>query len=597
MSAAEPHADRPHRLPRARRGRGRDVRAHRRAATVADVQAAHLRAAALLRGVPARPRVHRGARHHRADLRHLPGRLPDERGAGDGGRVRRRDRRRPDPRPAPAASTAASGSRATRCTSTCCTRPTSSATTSAIEMARDHREIVERGLQMKKAGNALMTRRRRARDPPDQRARRRLLPRADAGRAARAGRPARARARDRARDRALDRRRCRSPTSSASPSSSRSREPGEYPIDRGRIVSDRGLDIAPARVRRARRRGARRALQRAARAHPRARQLPAGPLARYSLDFDALSAARARGRARGRARADVPQPVPEHRRAQRRAGAGVRRGARDHRRATSRPTRRRSRSSRAAAVGHGATEAPRGLLYHRYEIDDDGTILDARIVPPTSQNQRAIEEDLRAVVAARTSTSPTTSCALRCEQAIRNHDPCISCATHFLDLDGRAWLSAVLVIGVGNALRGDDGAGLGGRARLRERGVGGASSTRASRSALLDAVGGRATRSCSSTRALRRRARHRPPPRRRAPRRCPRGCAARRRRTRSASPRRSSSRARSAGCPARLVVYGDRGRALRRRRAAVAGGRGGRRRVAAAVRSHAVCSRSAPPPQ
>ena len=51
-----------------------------------------------------------------------------------------------------------------------------------------------------------------------------------------------------------------------------------------------------------------------------------------------------------------------------------------------------------AGVGHGATEAPRGLLYHRYEIDDDGTILDARIVPPTSQNQRAIEEDLRAVV-------------------------------------------------------------------------------------------------------------------------------------------------------------------------------------------------------
>ena len=49
-------------------------------------------------------------------------------------------------------------------------------------------------------------------------------------------------------------------------------------------------------------------------------------------------------------------------------------------------------------VGHGATEAPRGMLYHRYEIDEQGTILDARIVPPTSQNQRAIEEDLRAVV-------------------------------------------------------------------------------------------------------------------------------------------------------------------------------------------------------
>ena len=85
------------------------------------------------------------------------------------------------------------------------------------------------------------------------------------------------------------------------------------------------------------------------------------------------------------------------------------------------------------AVGHGATEAPRGLLYHRYEIDDDGTILDARIVPPTSQNQRAIEEDLRAVVE-RHVDLPDDELTLRCEQAVRNHDPCISCSTHFLDL-------------------------------------------------------------------------------------------------------------------------------------------------------------------
>jgi coenzyme F420-reducing hydrogenase alpha subunit len=86
-----------------------------------------------------------------------------------------------------------------------------------------------------------------------------------------------------------------------------------------------------------------------------------------------------------------------------------------------------------AGVGHGATEAPRGLLYHRYEIDADGTILDAKIVPPTSQNQLAIEEDLRAVVE-RHLDLPDDQLRLRCEQAIRNHDPCISCATHFLDL-------------------------------------------------------------------------------------------------------------------------------------------------------------------
>jgi sulfhydrogenase subunit alpha len=52
-----------------------------------------------------------------------------------------------------------------------------------------------------------------------------------------------------------------------------------------------------------------------------------------------------------------------------------------------------------AGVGYGASEAPRGLCYHRYRIDEDGTILDAKIVPPTSQNQQTIEEDLRKIEA------------------------------------------------------------------------------------------------------------------------------------------------------------------------------------------------------
>jgi coenzyme F420-reducing hydrogenase alpha subunit len=87
-----------------------------------------------------------------------------------------------------------------------------------------------------------------------------------------------------------------------------------------------------------------------------------------------------------------------------------------------------------ASVGYGATEAPRGLLWHRYELDGEGTILDARIVPPTSQNQRAIEHDLRWFVE-RYAELPDEELGLRCEQAIRNHDPCISCATHFLQLE------------------------------------------------------------------------------------------------------------------------------------------------------------------
>jgi sulfhydrogenase subunit alpha len=87
-----------------------------------------------------------------------------------------------------------------------------------------------------------------------------------------------------------------------------------------------------------------------------------------------------------------------------------------------------------AGTGHGASEAPRGMLYHRYRLDDRGTILDAKIVPPTSQNQRSIEDDLRAFVSEHTDLSDD-ELRHRCEQAIRNYDPCISCATHFLHLE------------------------------------------------------------------------------------------------------------------------------------------------------------------
>ena len=86
-----------------------------------------------------------------------------------------------------------------------------------------------------------------------------------------------------------------------------------------------------------------------------------------------------------------------------------------------------------AATGYGATEAPRGILYHRYRIDDEGVILDAKIVPPTSQNQKTIESDLWRFVPPRIDL-PNDKLTWQCEQAIRNYDPCISCATHFLNL-------------------------------------------------------------------------------------------------------------------------------------------------------------------
>jgi coenzyme F420-reducing hydrogenase alpha subunit len=86
------------------------------------------------------------------------------------------------------------------------------------------------------------------------------------------------------------------------------------------------------------------------------------------------------------------------------------------------------------STGHGWSEAPRGVLYHRYRLDDTGHIQDAKIVPPTAQNLRMMEADLRAFVAPRVDM-PVDRLTWECEQAVRNYDPCISCATHFLKLD------------------------------------------------------------------------------------------------------------------------------------------------------------------
>ncbi|MFN3750812.1 MAG: Ni/Fe hydrogenase subunit alpha [Thiobacillus sp.] len=90
-----------------------------------------------------------------------------------------------------------------------------------------------------------------------------------------------------------------------------------------------------------------------------------------------------------------------------------------------------------AGIAIAATEAPRGLLWHRYETDGDGRVVNARIVPPTSQNQARIEEDLRRSLTAFGLDRPDDALRLHCEKVIRNYDPCISCATHFLRLTVR----------------------------------------------------------------------------------------------------------------------------------------------------------------
>jgi len=98
-----------------------------------------------------------------------------------------------------------------------------------------------------------------------------------------------------------------------------------------------------------------------------------------------------------------------------------------------RPEAPHAAHAQGAGIGCGGSEAPRGLLWHRYEVDAEGLIVDATIVPPTSQNQARIEDDLRGL-GPRLAAMDHGEATHLCEQLIRSYDPCISCATHFLDL-------------------------------------------------------------------------------------------------------------------------------------------------------------------
>ncbi len=210
-------------------------------------------------------------------------------------------------------------------------------------------------------------------------------------------------------------------------------EPGEYPIDLGRIVSNRGLDIDVSSYEE---HFVEEHVARSNALHSRIVERGSylcGPLARFALAHDRLSPL-----ARDAAASAGLSP------SERNPFRSIVVRAVELVYATDEALRLISEYEEPdapavaveprAGVGHGCTEAPRGILYHRYELDADGTILDAKIVPPTSQNQRTIEEDLRGVVE-RSLDLPDDELALLCEQSIRNYDPCISCATHFLKLE------------------------------------------------------------------------------------------------------------------------------------------------------------------
>jgi sulfhydrogenase subunit alpha len=301
---------------------------------------------------------------------------------------------------------------------------------SAIEMARDHREIVERGLRLKKAGNALMTLvGGRAVHPVNVRVGGfyRLPTRAELTEL----RPALQRGLDEA---------LQTVELVASFDFPDMQQPYEYlslrsdhgyPLESGSIVTTGGIGFPVAEFEQ---HVTEEHVSRSNALHAglHGRPYVVGPLARYALCSDQLSpvardAARAAGLGseyRNPFRSIVVRTVElafafdeALRIIDGWSGAPAP--------AVPVPAR--------AGEGHGATEAPRGLLYHNYRIDDGGTILEAQIIPPTSQNQAGIEADLRSFVQPRLHLSHD-ELTRQCEQAIRNYDPCISCATHFLDL-------------------------------------------------------------------------------------------------------------------------------------------------------------------
>jgi sulfhydrogenase subunit alpha len=301
----------------------------------------------------------------------------------------------------------------------------------AIAMARDHGDAVRRGLALKKAGNELLT----------------LL----GGRAihpvnVRVGGfyrvPGRAEfapveeALKHARDQAIET--LRWAATFPFPEFTRDyefvalRHPDEYPMNAGRIVSSASLDISAQDYE----------------TEFLERQVPystalhsvlkrrgtylVGPMARYALNHDRLPAAL-------RALAGEAGLDPVCRNPFRSiliraveviyaCGEALRLIA-----GYERPARPFVPAEPRASVGYACTEAPRGILYHRYRLDAEGTVQDARLVPPTAQNQGVIEEDLRRVATAGLDLEEDALKA-NCEQSIRNHDPCISCAAHFLTL-------------------------------------------------------------------------------------------------------------------------------------------------------------------
>jgi sulfhydrogenase subunit alpha len=210
------------------------------------------------------------------------------------------------------------------------------------------------------------------------------------------------------------------------------RHPAEYPFNEGRLVSNKGLDID---IRDYEAHFAEQHVSHSTALHSVIKGRGAyltGPMARYSLNFDKLSLL-----AQEAAREAGLGPVCRNpfqsiilRSVETLYACDEALRILDQFEMPDQPV---VPLEPRAGTGYGCTEAPRGILYHRYQLNEEGIILEAKIVPPTSQNQKSIENDLRHFVLPRIDL-PQEELTWQCEQAIRNFDPCISCSTHFLKL-------------------------------------------------------------------------------------------------------------------------------------------------------------------
>ena len=424
---------------------------------VKDVKLRHLRAAALLRRPAARAPLLRGARHHRAHLRHLPGRLSDERGPRHGGGARR-SRSPGSCAPCGACSTAASGSRATCCTWRCCTRPTSWATRAPCTWRRTTATWSgSRSSSRSSATTSSALVGGREIHPVNVRVGGFYkLPRREDLRGI-------AERLKRGLDGALQL--TRAVAAFEFPDFERDyefvalRHPDEYPLNEGRLVSSRGLDIAVADYEKH--------FQEEHVAHSNALHsvllergaYHVGPLARYSLNFDRLPAVAQDAATRRGAGAGLP----ESRSAASWCAASRRCSRWPRRCASSTPTSRPSGPPWRSCPAPGpATAAPRPRAASSITATRStraGLIQRAKIVPPTAQNQKTIEDDVRACVTENLALPDDAAAA-----ALRAGDPqlrSVHLLRHALPEAPRGGpMSRCVVIGVGNRDRGDDAAGL-----------------------------------------------------------------------------------------------------------------------------------------